>query len=161
MSLHQEYQLMVIVRTDSRRRDSLPCVHSPAQAFLLLSMLSGAIYLRLEPHLGVEISSDTLTENCCQVSVLPMMFCAPTAGCVLTWLAGKSLRNKETHRSTNTWVDFTPWDNILYFWFPHFTSIETHRCQNFSLSLFFNIKRFSALTQLLAIKTVSKIVGLR
>ena len=38
-------------------------------------MLSGEIYLRLKPYLVVEISSDIVTEHCCQVCVLSMMFC--------------------------------------------------------------------------------------
>ena len=32
------------------------------------------------------------------------------------------------------------WKNILYLWFSHFTLTETHRCQNFFLSLYFNKK---------------------
>ena len=38
-------------------------------------MLSGEIYLRLKPYLVVKISSDIVTEHCCQVCVLSMMFC--------------------------------------------------------------------------------------
>ena len=38
-------------------------------------MLSGEIYLRLKPYLVVEISCDIVTEHCCQVCVLSMMFC--------------------------------------------------------------------------------------
>ena len=52
---------------------------SPARIFVLLlsslSMLSGEIYLRLKPYLVVKISSDIVTEHCCQVCVLFMMFC--------------------------------------------------------------------------------------
>ena len=46
--------------------------------FVLLSMLSGEIYLRLKPHLVVKIFSDIVTEHCCQVYVLSssMMFCS-------------------------------------------------------------------------------------
>ena len=47
MALHEECQLLVIVWTDSRMRDTLPCVQSSARVFVLLSMLSGAIY---RPH---------------------------------------------------------------------------------------------------------------
>ena len=54
--------------------DTLPSVSSQ-RVFVLLSMLSGEIYLRLKPHLVVEISSDIVTEHCCQVCVLSMMFC--------------------------------------------------------------------------------------
>ena len=52
---------------------------SPARIFVLLSsslsMLSGEILLRLKPYLVVKISSDIVTEHCCQVCVLSMMFC--------------------------------------------------------------------------------------
>ena len=52
---------------------------SPARIFVLLSssllMPSGEIYLRLKPYLVVKIASDVLTEHCCQVCVLAMMFC--------------------------------------------------------------------------------------
>ena len=47
----------------------------------LLSMLSGEIYLRLKPYLVVKISSDIVTEHCCQVCVLSMMFCRSAAVC--------------------------------------------------------------------------------
>ena len=46
------------------------------------SMLSGEIYLRLKSYLVVKMSSDIVTEHCCQLYVLSMMFAAPTAGCV-------------------------------------------------------------------------------
>ena len=45
------------------------------RVFVLLSMLSGEIYLRLKRYLVVKISSDIVTEHCCQVCVLSMMFC--------------------------------------------------------------------------------------
>ena len=51
----------------------------PAKIFVLLSssllMLSGEIYLRLKPYLVVKISFYVVTEHCCQVCVLSMMFC--------------------------------------------------------------------------------------
>ena len=60
---------------------------SPARIFVLSSssllMLSGEIYLRLKPYLVVKISSDIVTEHCCQVCVLSMMFCR--SDCRLTW----------------------------------------------------------------------------
>ena len=58
-----------------------PCAAglSPARIFMLLLspllMLSGEIYLRLKPYLVVKISCDIVTEHCCQVCVLSMMFC--------------------------------------------------------------------------------------
>ena len=42
---------------------------------LLLSMLSGEFCLRLKPYLVVKISSDVVTEHCCQVCILAVMFC--------------------------------------------------------------------------------------
>ena len=51
------------------------CLQSPARVFMLLSMLSGEIYLRFKSYLVVEISSDIVTQHCCQVCVLSMMFC--------------------------------------------------------------------------------------
>ena len=45
------------------------------RVFVLLSMFSGEIYLRLKPDLVVNISSDIVTEHCCQVCVLFVMFC--------------------------------------------------------------------------------------
>ena len=41
----------------------------------LLSMLSGEFCQRLKPYLVVKISSDVVTEHCCQVCILAMMFC--------------------------------------------------------------------------------------
>ena len=53
-----------------------PCLQPPARVFvLLLSRFSSTIYLWLKPHLVVKISSDIVTEYCCQVCVLSMMFC--------------------------------------------------------------------------------------
>ena len=75
MSL-QKCANFVIVRTDWRMRGTL--VSSQNRFVLLsslLSMLSGEIYLRLKPYLVVKISSDIVTEHCCQVCVLSMMFC--------------------------------------------------------------------------------------
>ena len=45
------------------------------RVFVFLSMLSSEIYLRLKPYLVVKISCDIVTEHCCQVCVLSMMFC--------------------------------------------------------------------------------------
>ena len=41
----------------------------------LFSMFSGEFCLRLKPYLVVRIASDVLTERCCQVCILAMMFC--------------------------------------------------------------------------------------
>ena len=37
-------------------------------------MLSGEIYPRLKPYLVVKISSDIVTEHCCQVCVLSNVY---------------------------------------------------------------------------------------
>ena len=61
-------------------------------------MLSGEIYLRLKPYLVVKISSDIVTEHCCEVCVLSIMFAAPTAGYVLTWqVIAQSGNSSENH----------------------------------------------------------------
>ena len=86
------------------RLSACAACYSPARVLVLLSaslfsMLSGEIYLRLnEAYLVVKISSDIVTEHCCQVCVLSMMFCRSVAVC---W-HGKWLRNQqETPRSTH------------------------------------------------------------
>ena len=48
---------LVIARTDLCMREMLPCLQSRTIVFMLLSVLSGAIYLRLKPHLVVKISN--------------------------------------------------------------------------------------------------------
>ena len=55
-------------------RDTLPSVSSQ-RVFVLLSMLTGEIYLRLKSHVIVKISSHIVTEHCCRVCVLSTMFC--------------------------------------------------------------------------------------
>ena len=47
----------------------------PARVSRLFSMFSGEFCLRLKLYLVVKIASDVLTEHCCQVCVLAMMFC--------------------------------------------------------------------------------------
>ena len=66
---------------------------------VLLSMLSGEFCLILKLYLVVKISSDVVTEHCCQVCVLSMMFCR--SDCRLcAGMCGKWLRNQKTPRST-------------------------------------------------------------
>ena len=67
----------VIAGTDLCMRDTLPCLQSPAMVFVLLTMLSGGIFLRLKPYVFVKISFDIVTEHCCQVCVPSMRFCRP------------------------------------------------------------------------------------
>ena len=59
----------------------------------LFSMFSGEFCLRLKPYLVVRIASDVLTEHCCQVCILAMMFCR--SDCRLcAGMCGKWLRNQ-------------------------------------------------------------------
>ena len=59
----------------------------------LFSMFSGEFCLRLKPYLIVKIASDVLTEHCCQVCILAMMFCR--SDCRLcAGMCGKWLRNQ-------------------------------------------------------------------
>ena len=59
----------------------------------LFSMFSGEFCLRLKPYLVVKIASDVLTEHCCQVCILAMMFCR--SDCRLcAGMCGKWLRNQ-------------------------------------------------------------------
>ena len=44
---------------------------------VLFSMSSGEFCLRFKPYLVVKIASDVLTEHCCEVCVVAMMFCRP------------------------------------------------------------------------------------
>ena len=67
-------------------RDMLPCLQSPVRVFVLLPMLSSAIYGRMKPYLVVKISSHIVTEHCCQVCILSMMFC-----CSDCWLCADTV----------------------------------------------------------------------
>ena len=69
-----------------------------------LSMLSGEIYLRSKLCLVVEISSDIVTEHCCQVCALSWCFAAPTAGCVRKWLGDCAIRKLLRE----------PWDHVVW-----------------------------------------------
>ena len=80
--------------------------------------------LRLKPYLVVKIASDVLTEHCCQVCVLAMMFCrsdCQLCACVVSDCVPRVLACWHSHRPT--------WGMkyILYIWFSHFTLTETHR----------------------------------
>ena len=67
-----------------------------------------------------------------------MRFAAPTAGCVhgkwkleynVVWHLTLLRQATELHTGNDM-------KNILYIWFSYFTLTETHRCQNYSLSLY-------------------------
>ena len=69
-------------------------------------MHSGEIYLRLKPYLVVEISLDIVTEHCCQVCVLSMMFCR-SGDCQQCADMVSDCAIRET-RQQNMWFDLTP-----------------------------------------------------
>ena len=60
---------------------------------VLFSMSSGEFCLRLKPYLVVKIASDVLTEHCCEVCVVAMMFCGPDCR-LCAGMCGKWLRNQ-------------------------------------------------------------------
>ena len=112
---------------------------SPARIFVLLSssllMPRGEIYLRLKPYLVVKIASDVLTEHCCQVCVLAMIFCRSDcrlcAGHVSDCAITENSSIASVPRVLACWHSDRPtWDmkNILYIWFLHFTLTEKDRC---------------------------------
>ena len=69
--------------------------HAYPEYPVLLSVFNGEFCLRLKPYLVGKISSDVLTEHCCQVCILPIMFCR--SDCRLcAGMCGKWLRNQET-----------------------------------------------------------------
>ena len=92
------------------------------RVFVLLSMRSGETYLRLKPYLVVQISSDIVTEHCCQVCVLFMMFCRSDCRlCADMVVSDCAIRNSSLYRVV--WHSDRPtWDmkNIICIWFSHF-----------------------------------------
>ena len=65
----------------------VPCPQSPARVLwpeylCCHRCLAVKSMLRLKSYLVVKMSSDLVTEHCCQLYVLSVMFAAPTAGCV-------------------------------------------------------------------------------
>ena len=133
---------------------------SPAKIFVLLSsslaMLSSEIYLRLKPYLVVEISSDIVTEHCCQVCVLSMMFCRSycrlcadmVSDCAIWKLLGEPC-GPPGQRGI--------WKYSSHLIFTFYPYRDKSVLELFHVVVF-QWKTFSVLTQ--AIKTFSKIVGL-
>ena len=123
---------------------------------------SGATYLKSKSYLVVEISSDIVTQLCCQLCILSMVFCRSDPWLRSDIVSDCAIGNLEYHV---VWLhsDRPTWEVIwkIFFTFD-FTLTETHRCYNYSLSLYFNIQKDSPeLTNLLANETVSIIVGLQ
>ena len=73
----------------------------------MLSMLSGEIYLRLKPYLVVKMFLDIVTEHCCQVCVLSMIFCRSDCRLCADMVSDCTIRNS-SDKST-TWFDLTWW----------------------------------------------------
>ena len=74
----------------------------------LFSMFIGEFCLRLKPYLVVRIASDVLTEHCCQVCILAMMFCR--SDCRLcAGMCGKWLRNQGNSSYQRTTSPITCW----------------------------------------------------
>ena len=80
----------------------------------LFSMFSGEFCLRLKPYLVVRIASDALTEHCCQVCILAMMFCR--SDCRLcAGMCGKWLRNQgnSSYQRTTCFGLLTLWHSNM------------------------------------------------
>ena len=83
------------VRTDWRMRGTLVSSQNICVVieFVIDQLMPGGeIYLRLKPYSVVKIASDVLTEQCCQVCVLAMMFCRSDCRLCAS-MCGKWLRN--------------------------------------------------------------------
>ena len=105
---------------------------------VLFSMFSSEFCLRLKPYLVVKIASDVLTEHCCQVCVLAMLFCrSDCRRCA--GMCGKWLRNQHdqgnssyqrttcfgllTLRQANTGYEKYSWHLIFTFYLNRDTSV--------------------------------------
>ena len=116
--------------------------HASLQPVLLsssLSMLSGELYLRLKPCLVVKISPDIVTEHCCQVCVLFMMFCRSDCRQCADMVSDCAIR--ETRRRT-MWFDLTPAGQrrikqySSYLIFTFYTNIDTSVIKLFHVVVF-------------------------
>ena len=83
--------------TDTRIKPEYP---------VLFSMFSGEFCLRLKPYLVVKIAPDVLTEHCCQVCVLVMMFCRPDCR-LCAGMCGKSGTSVPRVLTNSRRVNFT------------------------------------------------------
>ena len=79
---------------------------------VLFSMFSGEFCLRLKPYLVVEIAPDVLTEHCCQVCVLVMMFCHPDCQ-LCAGMCGKSGTSVPRVLTNSRRVNFTVQFGVL------------------------------------------------
>ena len=86
------------------------------------SMLSGEIYLRLKPHLVVRISSNIVTEHCCQVCVLSIMFCRSDSRLCADMVVSDCTIGNTSLYCVIWHSDRPTWDmkNIICIWYSHF-----------------------------------------
>ena len=113
-------------------------------------MFSGEFCLRLKPYIVVKIASDVLTELCCQVCVLAMMFCR--SDCRLcAGMCGKWLHNQETctsvPRGLACWhseVNMGYEQYSLHLFFTFYLNRDTSVLEFFPV-IVFRYKRFSVL----------------
>ena len=82
---------------------------------VLFSMFSGEFCLRLKPYLVVKIAPDILTEYCCQVCVLVMMFCRPDCR-LCAGMCGKSGTSVPRVLTNSRRVNFTVQFGVLTCW---------------------------------------------
>ena len=85
------------------------------RVFVLFSMLSGEIYLRLKPYLVFKISSDIVTEHCCQVCVPSMMFCRSDCWLCVDMVSDYAINSSEYHVWNHS--DSQTWDIKIFFTF--------------------------------------------
>ena len=91
--------------TDTRIKPEYP---------VLFSMFSGEFCLRLKPYLVVKIAPDVLTEHCCQVCVLVMMFCRPDCR-LCAGMCGKSGTSVPRVLTKSRRVNFTVYGAVWCF----------------------------------------------
>ena len=116
-----------------------------------LSMLSDEIHLRLKPYLVVKIFSDIVTEYCCQVCDLSLMFCRSdcrlcadmvVSDCAISRLGNYLLYPVVWHSDGPTW----DMKNIICIWFSQFTLKRYIGARIIPCVVVFQWKRLSVLT---------------
>ena len=125
---------------------------------------SGATYPKSKLYVVVKLSSDIVTEHCCQVYVLAMMIChSDSQLCADIHLSDCAIRKLEyhvvwLHSDRSTWEMI--WNYSLHLIFTFY--LQRHIGVRIVPCRCISIKRSSmrsVLTHLLGIKTVPKIVG--
>ena len=101
----------------------------PARVSRVVYDFSGEFCLRLKPYLVVKIAPDVLTQHCCQVCILAMMFCRPDCR-LCAGMCGKSGNSSEPAYHVFWPVD-TPagqhgiWKNSLHLIFTFYLNRDT------------------------------------